>query len=92
MTYRYCSFSRRRIGVIQLWYHVGNMMKKNPQKKKRMFSWMNPKLAVRDTEKYGKGVFTKGGLKKDETLFVMGGYIQKFTPLQSRRGKLLNIN
>lgn len=44
-------------------------------KNKRMFSWMNPKLEVRDTEKYGKGVFAKEKLKKDETLFVMGGYI-----------------
>ncbi|MDO8486172.1 MAG: SET domain-containing methyltransferase [Candidatus Staskawiczbacteria bacterium] len=50
------------------------MAKKNI-KKKRMFSWMNSKLEVRDTKKYGKGVFAKENLKKDETLFVMGGYI-----------------
>ncbi|MDO8486171.1 MAG: SET domain-containing protein [Candidatus Staskawiczbacteria bacterium] len=44
-------------------------------KKKRMYSWMNPKLEVRDTEKYGKGVFAKEKLKKDEMLAVFGGYI-----------------
>ena len=53
-----------------------DMTQTNPQKKnRRMFSWMNPKLEVRDTEKYGKGVFAKENLKKDETLFVMGGYV-----------------
>ncbi|KKQ87855.1 MAG: Nuclear protein SET [Parcubacteria group bacterium GW2011_GWF2_38_8] len=52
-----------------------NMVMKNTRKKKRMFSWMNPKLEVRDTKKYGKGVFAKKDLKKDETLIVMGGYV-----------------
>ena len=42
---------------------------------KRMFSWMNPKLEVRDTGKYGKGVFAKGDIKKDEILAMFGGYI-----------------
>lgn len=51
------------------------MIKKKIQKKKRMFSWMNPKLEVRDTKKYGKGVFAKSDLKKDEVLAVFGGYI-----------------
>lgn len=50
-------------------------MEEGAQKSKRMFSWMNPKLEVRDTAKYGKGVFAKENLKKDETLFVMGGYV-----------------
>jgi len=48
---------------------------KKTQKKKRMLSWMNPKLEVRDTKKYGKGVFSTADLKKDEILFVMGGYV-----------------
>ena len=39
------------------------------------FSWMNPKLEIRDTGKYGKGVFAKENIKKDEILIVMGGYI-----------------
>jgi uncharacterized protein len=50
-------------------------MKKDTQKKKRMFSWMNPKLEVRYTEKYGKGVFARENLKKDETLAIFGGYV-----------------
>ncbi len=41
----------------------------------RMFSWMNPDLEVRETEKYGKGVFAKKDIEKGEMLFVMGGYI-----------------
>lgn len=37
---------------------------------------MNPKLEVRDTGRYGKGVFVrKGPVKKGEMLFVMGGGI-----------------
>lgn len=41
----------------------------------RPFSWMSDKLRVGDTEKYGKGVFATADIAKDETLFVMGGYI-----------------
>lgn len=41
----------------------------------RPFSWMSPKLEVQETGKYGKGVFAKADIKKDETLIVMGGYI-----------------
>lgn len=44
--------------------------------KKRPFSWMNPKLEVRDTKKYGKGVFTKEDIKKEETIAILGGYIK----------------
>lgn len=43
--------------------------------KKQSFSWVNPKLEVRETKKYGKGVFAKEDIKKDEILIVMGGYI-----------------
>lgn len=42
----------------------------------RTFSWMNPKLEVRDTKKYGKGVFAKGVIKKDDVLAVFGGYVR----------------
>jgi len=44
-------------------------------KNKNMFSWMNPKLIVKDTEKYGKGIFTTKNIKKDDILIVMGGYV-----------------
>jgi hypothetical protein len=38
---------------------------------------MSPKLEVRDTGKYGKGVFVRAGqrVRKDEMLFVMGGEV-----------------
>jgi len=51
------------------------MEEENAQDRKRMFSWMNPKLEVRDTGKYGKGVFAKENLKKDEVLAIFGGGI-----------------
>jgi uncharacterized protein len=51
------------------------MKNKKLPKKKRMFSWMNPKLEVRDTQKYGKGIFAMDNIKADEMLIVMGGYI-----------------
>ncbi len=45
-------------------------------RKTHLFSWMNPKLEIRDTGKYGKGVFVqKGMVRKDEMVFVMGGSI-----------------
>lgn len=40
-----------------------------------MYSWMNKKLEVKDTERYGKGVFAKDDISANETLIVMGGYI-----------------
>lgn len=39
------------------------------------FSWMNPKLEVRNTGKYGKGVFTKENIKNNEMLAVFGGHV-----------------
>src|SRR6056297_3416686 len=69
-----------------------SMNKSKPQ----IFSWMNPKLEIVKTEKYGKvnlptlvenkkvyktqkgdgfAVIAKFNLKKNEVLFVMGGYI-----------------
>lgn len=36
---------------------------------------MSPKLEVRNTGKYGKGVFAKRNIKKDEILAIFGGYI-----------------
>ena len=37
---------------------------------------MNPKLVIRDTKKYGKGVFANKDIKKNETLCVFGGHIK----------------
>jgi hypothetical protein len=42
---------------------------------KQPFSWMNPKLEIKRTSKYGKGVFAKEAIKNGSILFVMGGYI-----------------
>ena len=50
-------------------------MVERKKKKRQMFSWMNPKLEVRETGKFGKGVFAKKEIKKDEMLAVFGGYI-----------------
>jgi len=51
-------------------------MKKKIKNQPRPFSWMNPKLEVRETQKYGKGVFAKKNIKKGEMLCVFGGYIK----------------
>ncbi len=40
-----------------------------------LFSWMHPTLEIRETGRYGKGVFATVDLAKDEILIVMGGYI-----------------
>ena len=40
-----------------------------------MYSWMNKKLQVAKTEKYGKGVFSLQDIAAGETLIVMGGYV-----------------
>jgi len=45
------------------------------KKSKQIFSWLNPKLELRKTEKYGKGVFAEDNLKKNELLAIFGGYI-----------------
>lgn len=39
------------------------------------FSWLNPKCEVRETGKYGKGVFTTASIRKGEIVCVGGGYI-----------------
>jgi hypothetical protein len=43
--------------------------------KSRQYSWMNPSIEIKDTKKYGKGLFAKDDIKKDTVLIVMGGYI-----------------
>lgn len=39
------------------------------------YSWMNPDLVVRDTHRYGLGVFARRAIPKNEMLFVCGGPI-----------------
>lgn len=43
--------------------------------KKRKFSWINKKLKVKNTSKYGKGVFAIDEIEKDEILAIFGGYV-----------------
>ncbi|MFZ2975017.1 MAG: SET domain-containing protein [Candidatus Moraniibacteriota bacterium] len=50
-------------------------MAERKKKNRQMFSWMNPKLEVREIKNIGKGVFVKREIKKDEMLAVFGGYI-----------------
>lgn len=38
------------------------------------FSWMSPKVEVRDTGSYGKGLFAKQDIRKGELLSAFGGY------------------
>lgn len=45
------------------------------EKNKKMFSWMSPKLEVRETGKYDGGVFARSGVKKNDLLAVFGGYV-----------------
>lgn len=39
------------------------------------FSWLNPKLEVKKTIDYNKGVFSNAKIKKKEILAIFGGYI-----------------
>jgi uncharacterized protein len=40
-----------------------------------MFSWISPKVTVKNTRKYGKGIFSAKEIKKDELIAIFGGYI-----------------
>ncbi|MGK2915943.1 MAG: SET domain-containing protein [Porticoccaceae bacterium] len=55
--------------------------------KPRLLSWMNPQLEVRDTDRYGKGVFVADGpIARGEMLFVMGGSILTIADENRLRG------
>ena len=45
------------------------------RKEGRPFSWMNPKLEVREIQPGVKGVFTSEEIKAGELLSVLGGYV-----------------
>jgi uncharacterized protein len=38
-------------------------------------SWLSPKLEVRQIQNFGKGVFAKNNVNKNELLAIFGGYI-----------------
>ena len=55
--------------------------------KKYKFYWFNPKVEPRDTEKYGKGLFTKEKISKDERILIIGGYILTVDEESKLQGK-----
>jgi hypothetical protein len=42
-------------------------------KNKTKFSWLNPKLKVKDTKKYGKGVFADEDIKRRRKIHILDG-------------------
>ncbi len=46
---------------------------------KHKFYWLNPKLTVKKTAKYGVGTFAKKNIKKGELLLILSGYVMKVT-------------
>lgn len=47
------------------------------------FSWTNDKLELRDTFKYGNGVFATKKIKKGERLAIFGGYVMESNEMLS---------
>lgn len=41
------------------------------------FFWLNPKLKVKKTQKYGRGTFVHNDVCKGELLLVLSGYVMK---------------
>lgn len=46
---------------------------------KYKFYWLNPKLKVKKTKKYGLGTFATDDIKKGEKLLVLSGYVLKLS-------------
>jgi uncharacterized protein len=42
---------------------------------KRTFSWVNQKVEIKDTRKYGIGAFAKEKILKDEKIVMFGGHV-----------------
>ena len=59
-------------------------------KSKHPYSWMSQKLEIRKTGKYGTGVFAREDIKKDEMLFVMGGYILTIEDDNELKGEVVD--
>jgi hypothetical protein len=52
------------------------MIKTEPSyKSKRVFCWVSDKVSVKDTKKYGMGLFANSKIKKDEKIAMFGGYV-----------------
>lgn len=44
---------------------------------KQKFYWLNPKLSVRKTKRYGFGTFAKKNIKQGELLLILSGYVMR---------------
>ncbi len=44
-------------------------------KSTKMFCWMSDKVIVKNTEKYGMGIYAKKEIKKGEKIAMFGGYV-----------------
>lgn len=61
---------------------MGLVVKRQPQP----FSWMNPKLEVRNTATCGKGVFAKFEIAQAERVIILGGAVIPATAEQGDYG------
>ncbi len=52
------------------------------------FYWLNPKLKVKKTIKYGFGTFADKNIKKDELLLVLSGYVMRLQDEEKLPGGL----
>ncbi len=57
----------------------------------RTFSWLNPKIRIRNIKKYGKGLFATCDINKDEFLAVFGGHIISLKELKELPKKVQDM-
>ncbi len=48
---------------------------KSKYKSKRTFSWVTASVIIKDTKKYGMGIYAKKEIKKDEKIAMFGGCV-----------------
>lgn len=60
-----------------MWYYNGKLMiiTKSDYISKRMFCWLNKKVIVKNTKKYGMGIYSTQVINKDEKIAMFGGYV-----------------
>lgn len=54
-------------------------------------SWLNPKLEVKRTKEYGKGIFAKEDISKSERLAIFGGSIIKIDEIDNLPEELTDL-
>lgn len=55
---------------------------------KYKFHWLNPKLEVQKTVRYGFGTFAKANVKKGDLLLVLSGYVMRVSEEEKLPGSL----